>query len=156
MLRALGGVICLASSFGIYRSFVRSESRKLDLLDDVILLMQHIRDKVDYYSAPIDKILSECDSDLMTRLFSDHRDMDIEVLFSSLSGELDIECEKAIRDFTGSFGKSYREGQVLLCDGTLKILEARRDKMREMYISRKKVAATLTLVADGIIFIALL
>ena len=77
-------------------------------------------------------------------------------LLSECNAELGEECDRILKDFVESFGKSYREQQITLCEITASALDEQRKRMEKEYSARRKTVAALLAAVGGMIFIALL
>ena len=155
MLRVIGGGALMLSCV-LASSYVASvEKSKIDQLEDIILLIKNIRNQIDSYSAPIEKIMREC-KDILLRLDVQEKITDFSQLLSVCEIKSGENCKNILHTFADSLGKGYREQEVKLCDTTLAELDAIRKKLTEEYPNKKKTAAALSLASGGALLIALL
>ena len=80
----------------------------------------------------------------------------ISELISECDAVCGEECDRILRDFAESFGKSYREQQIKLCELTASALDEQRRRLEKEYSARRKTVAALCAAVGGMIFIALL
>ena len=155
MLKIIGGGALLISCI-LTSSYVASvEKSKIDQLEDFILLIKYIRNQIDSYSAPIEKIMREC-KDILLRLDVQEEITDFSQLLLAREIKSGDNCKNILHTFADSLGKGYREQEVKLCDVTIAELDTIRKKLTEEYPNKKKTAAALCLAAGGALLIALL
>ena len=154
--KILGGVILLSAATMSARTVMYSEREKIVQLEIFITLISYIRTQIDLYSAPIDKILSGCQKDILNRLgvYTSPKSFAELLSFSDLL--VDEESQKILLDFSSLLGKNYRDHELKLCERTIRELEAQKEKLIRIYPSRKKTAMALFLAIGGITVILLL
>lgn len=156
MLKIIGGGFIALSCTLLYHFFNYTECRRIETVELFMSLVKYIRDKIDLYSMPIDKILESCRESIIIRLGVEKRVSNIEELLSECDAEWGEECDRILRDFLDSFGKSYREQQLRLCEITASALDEQRRRLEKEYSARRKTVAALCAAVGGMIFIALL
>ena len=155
MLRVIGGGAVVLSCILTSSYIASAEKSKIDQLEDLIMLIKYIRNQIDSYSTPIEKIMMEC-KDILLRLDVQEDVADFSRLLSVCEIKSGDNCKNILNTFAASLGKGYREQQVKLCDTTLAELDAIRKKLTEEYPNKKKTAAALCFAAGGVLLIALL
>ena len=156
MLKIIGGGFIALSAFAVYHGFKYAERQHIETLETFVLLIRYIRDRVDLYSMPIDKILSSCKESILSRLGVESSVKDMHELLFGCDAAWSEESDRILRDFADSFGKSYREQQIKLCEITAKALDEQRQRLEKEFSARRKTIAALCVAIGGMIFIALL
>ena len=156
MLKIIGGGFIAISALAVYHVFKCVERQRIEALDTFISLIRYIRDRVDLYSMPIDKILLSCKESILSRVGAEASVRDIHELLSECDAVWGEESDRILRDFADSFGKSYREQQIKLCEITAKALDEQRKRLEKEFLARRKTVAALCAAIGGMIFIALL
>lgn len=153
--KLIGGILLIFSAISASRALVGVEKRRLRQTDSFIALIRYIRDRIDCYSTPIDKILSTCPEDILFEISGGG-----ELSFKDLAARNDIvldgEGKRVLIEFSGSLGKNYRDRQIKLCDAAISSLEKyRKDKADELAVKKKAINA-VCLAISGITVVALL
>lgn len=156
MLRVIGGGFIVASCIAMYHCFKYAERERIETIKAFSVLVKYIRDKIELYSMPIDKILESCRESIVSRLGVEGKVSSVGELLSGCGAEWGEECDRILKDFAESFGKSYREQQITLCEITASALDEQRKRMEKEYSARRKTVAALLAAVGGMIFIALL
>ena len=156
MLRVIGGAFIAVSCLAIYNCFKYAERERIETIEVFAVLVKYIRDKIELYSMPIDKILESCRESIVSRLGVEVKVSSVGELLSECNAELGEECDRILKDFAESFGKSYREQQITLCEITASALDEQRKRIEKEYSARRKTVAALLAAVGGMIFIALL
>ena len=125
-------------------------------VSQLILLIRYIRDNVDCYSMPIDKIIESCRDDILLNLETEKKSIDLLKLYDELEKKCDDESKRIFKEFTRDFGKGYREHQLKICDVAISAFEKHLSALESTYPVRKKRIATLCFSLGGMILIALL
>ena len=84
ILKLIGGTLILIACFGVSHYFSSIEKKRMERVRDLIYLVRYIKDKVDCYSMPIDKILEACSGDLLLRLGIEEKVRDLSELSEKL------------------------------------------------------------------------
>ena len=154
MIKLVGGALIVIASIGTAYYISATEKKKIEQIEALIALIKYVRNQIDSFSMPIEKILSSCPV-LLSRLGVNEKISSI----SELASRCDIsceECKKIINDFVLSLGKGYREREIKLCDKAIGELEDIKNRLVLSYPSKKKTAAALCLAFGGALLIALL
>ena len=145
----------LLSCLCVSKAITSYEREKNECLDSFIELIKYIRNRIDCYSMPIDKIFYECPDEKLDP-FGGKRDG---MIFSDLlNGKENLvrgESRRILEEFSETLGKNYRDRQVKLCDRAVSALESIRDAEIKRSSVHKKIVNTLCLAAGGIIIILL-
>ena len=156
ILKLIGGMLLLAACFGVSHYFSVIEKKRMERVRDLIHLIRYIKDKVDCYSMPIDKIFDACGGDILLKLGIEEKVRDLSELFGKLENTCDSKSEKILYELAGNFGKGYREHQMRLCDIAVSALERHLGVLESTYPMRKKRLSTLCFSIGGMLLIALL
>ena len=155
MLKLIGGMAVMISC-SLCASYITSlEKRKIEQTEAFIELIKHIRNQIDCYSMPIEKIFLSA-KDMLLKLGIEKEIRTFSDLLSECEIESGEEAKKTLNTFAESLGKGYRENQVKMCDGVLSELEVIRKKLTDAYPSKKKTTAALCFAGGGALLIALL
>ena len=155
MLKLAGGAAVMISCAMASSYAVSVEKRKIEQLETFISLIKHVRNQIDCYSMPVEKILA-MGSEFLKRLGVEDGTSDFSRLLSECKIECGEDCKKILYTFSENLGKGYREHQVKMCDGTLSELEDIRKRLLAAYPSKKKIAFALCFAAGGALLISLL
>lgn len=156
MLKILGASMIALSCFATSATLVSYERKKLRQLDSFTALIRYIRNQIDFYSVPIDRILSECPSEILDELGGRESKMTLEGLVKREAVIIEGEGRRIISELASSFGKNYRERQVKLCDNALSGLETIRTAEQKNFSARKKTVNALCAAVGGLAVILLL
>ena len=126
------------SCFATSATLVSYERKKLRQLDSFTALIRYIRNQIDFYSVPIDRILSECPTEILDELGGREAKMTLEGLVGRETVVIEGEGRRIIAELATSFGRNYRERQVKLCDSALSGLEAVRAAEQKSFSAKKR------------------
>lgn len=149
---AMVGVSCFAAS----KTITLHEREKAERLNSFIILTKYIRNKIDCYSAPINKIFAECPDEILDPLGGRTENMTFKELLERKNNALGDESTRLLQEFSETFGKNYRERQLKLCDGVISSLETARDAEMKKYLAKKKTVNAICWAVGGMIIIFLL
>ena len=99
-MKLIGGVLIVMASVGVASYIISSEKKKIEEIDAFIALIKRIRNQIDCFSMPIEKIFTSC-KELLSKLGVSEKITS----FSELVSKCDIscqECKKIINDFSSS------------------------------------------------------
>lgn len=137
-------------------SYIASaEKKKIEQTEAFIALVKYIKNQIDCYSMPMEKILHSC-PELLLRLGIEKEISSLSELLSECEIVCGEDCKKILYTFSESFGKGYREHQVKRCDAAVTELEEIKKRLGTEYPSKKKTAAALCFAVGGALLIALL
>lgn len=156
MLKLIGGVLLLIACWSISYYFSSIEKKRMARVRELISLMRYIRENVDCYSMPIDKILESCRGDILLKLGIEKKVSDLSELFAELENTCDSECKRILVELARDFGKGYREHQMKKSDIAIAALEKHLGVLEMTYPVRKKRITTLCFSLGGMLLIALL
>ena len=156
LIKLFGAAMVIASGLLASRAIVSLEMEKNDQLDSFIALIRYIRNRIDCYSIPIDKILAECPEEIFEQIGGKESDMTFGQLLERKRLLLDGEARRILGEFSETLGRNYRERQIKLCDGAISSLELLRESEKKKYIAKKKTVNALCIAAAGLVVILLL
>ena len=156
IIKLVGAVMILASSLTAARTLTSLEKEKAERLDSFIALIRYIRNRIDCYSLPIDKIFFDCPDDILDPLGGKEPRMSFDGLLSRKNVTVSEEARNILAEFSKTLGKNYRERQIKLCDGTIAALESLRDAEKKKYNAKKKTVNALCFAFGGMIILLLL
>jgi len=153
--KVLGGGLIILCGYICGRSVCQREERKLRQVDGLIALVSHIRDMIDRYLMPIDRILRECDGELLSACgFSDEHDSFFEMIDGAVFFDDGICAE--MQSFAEELGRGWRESQLKLCDRCLSSLVRERDRLSADLPRSRRATMTLAIAVSAGITILLL
>lgn len=137
------------------RSICQREERRLRQVDGLIDLVGYIRDMIDRYLMPIDRILKECDRELLSVCgFSGEGEKLCEMVDGAVFFDENIRGE--MRSFAEELGRGWRESQLKLCDRCLSVLGRERDRLSADLPRSRRAVMTLAMAVSAGITILLL
>ena len=154
MIKLVGSALIVMASAGVVSYVISGEKKKIEEVDAFIALIKYVRNQIDCFSMPIEKILASC-PELVSKIGVSEKTTSI----SGLVSKCDIscqECKKIINAFSLSLGKGYREQEIRLCEKVIGELENIKKGLECSYPSRKRTTVALCLAIGGALLIALL
>lgn len=155
MMRIIGGCALLISCALTSSYIISVEKNKIEQIEAIIALIKRIRDRIDCYAMPVEKILNSA-GDILLSLGIEKNITDFTQLLSECEIVCGEDCKKILNTFADTLGKGYREQQVKLCDTTISALEDIKRKLVSAYPSKKKTTIALCFAFGGALLIALL
>lgn len=152
-VKIFGVAMILLSCFAISRMLISYESKKIRQIDSFIALIRYIRNQIDCYSIPMDKILSDCSSDIFDNIGGKPEELGFQKILDREEIIVDGEGRRILVEFGESLGKNYRDRQVKLCDSAVSSLEAVRHNEVKNYNGKKKTINVLCFAIGGIIIL---
>ena len=160
MIKIIGAVAIAIACFFAVREMFDHGRRRLAECEEFIGLLRHIRTRIGSYSAPLEAIYSDFDSEALARVgFADS------LAQKGFGGALE-ECADrlavgdevllALRNFSSELGCSYREDQLASCDYYISELERALSECRGESSKRTKLAGTLTVTFGLMVIIVLI
>lgn len=153
--KLLGGGLVILCGYAFGRGACLRQEHKLDRLEAIISLINHIRDMIDRYLMPLDRILAECDREMLDACGFSGDCYSLEELFESAK-YLDAEIYDALRSFAAELGRGWRESQVKLCDRCLSILAREHERLSSDLPRARRAVMTLSMSLSAGITILLL
>ncbi len=150
--KAAGALLLLLGGVALGRALCQRIEAGFSQTEGFIALLKYIRNQIDCYLMPVDKILAGCDPGILEacgvsaeadlsgiRSFSELLDC-CELCISEASAEL-------LRKFAGELGTSYRDTQLKICDYYIGKLAAERDRLQAELPARRKMIMTVCICA---------
>lgn len=150
IFKAIGGVSVVISAIIFYLEIQRYEKTKIDQLDAYISLIEYIKNQIQCYMLPIDRILYSCDKKILNRcgMQEGTRIKNIEDILLNSNIYLDEECTDEIIRFSKGFGTSYKSEQINSCNICRDQLIRYREASKEKNKKDQKVNLSLCLCAS--------
>lgn len=148
LIYKLAGGISLAFSILLVYVQTRSYTKdKIKQIEAFIALINYIKNQIECYMIPIDKILASCNRDLLKEcgFMGEGTPHSLSNLMQDTSFYGDEEWTKPLYEFVSSFGASYREEQIRSCERCIKELNKTKERMSEKDIKDKKVHLAICL-----------
>ncbi len=146
-LKLIGFLLILAAGGGAAALSVRTERRRLEVLDGWIDLIAYVRSRIDCFLMPQDAILASCGRELILRCGGTLPCHSFSALARAAERYLTPEGARLIGAFTHGIGSGYREEQVRACDYYIDALREIRKKQAEALPARLRVRGALCLTA---------
>lgn len=146
--KILGSGLIFAGSLIIYFEKRSNDTKLLKQANAYLKLIIHIKNKIETYSMPIEKIIACCDTDIIeacglsdfsSSLFSLYECIEYDALF------LDISTKKIILNFAEEFGTSYSANQIKICENYIQALKLRINELKDSQGKNAKVYLALSL-----------
>ena len=133
------------------RAICRRREAELLQVEGFIALVFHIRDMIDRYLMPLDKIFEGCDGRLLSACGYDGDCSGMEELLCGIKVELRDEIYDELIAFAREIGKGWREGQIKLCDSCINRLSRERDALlSELPKGRRAIMALSLSLSAGV------
>ena len=156
IVKLIGGLLLLVACFGVSHYFSSIEQKRMEHVRRLISLVRYIKNSVDCYSMPIDKILEAFGEDKLLELGTEKKVKDLLELYDELGKTCDSVSSKILYELSRDFGKGYREHQMRICETAISALERHLALLEETYPVRKKRLTTLCFSIGGMLLIALI
>ena len=148
-IKLLGSLLLLCA--GVWSSFMlaRYERMRVSVLDGYMALIRLIRDEIDCFAKPLDRILDEADPAVVSACVGrgGHRHVpvvrDLGYMIRSSRAYLGAEAERLLHGFSEGIGKGFREGEVKRCDECLDALGEQRGRLFDSLPARLRTGCTL-------------
>ena len=137
-------VSCLLSSH-FYERYLK---KRIEILEEFISLIVFIRNKIEYFSIPINKILLEFNAKTkFIKSLIENKEINC--------AYFDKETENLLSSFISNVGNGYKNEQIALCDYNIEIFRQKMNKNKEEYPKKVKTFRAVSLFI-GISIIILL
>ncbi len=130
-----GRALCESSEIAFYRT------------EGFISLLKYIRNQIDCYLMPVEKILSGCPADIFYSCGASPGTRSFTELLQTCDGKLPPDTVTLLEKFAVELGTTYRDTQLKLCDYYINKLTAERDKLQSEAPARRKMIMTLCICA---------
>ena len=156
LIKIFGGTMLIASSVLFAERAISEDKRRIDQLEAYINIISYIKDRIDLYAVPLEKIFKDIDKDKLKVIGIDLPPKSCSDMLISDGLLIGDDARKTLSDFALSLGKGYRETQIKLCDQTILALMSQKKRALEELPSRKKTILALCLGVGGVTAIALI
>ncbi len=147
--KILGSTLILAASLIFYFEKRTSDMKVIRQVEAYLKLLIHIKNKVDAYGMPIEKVIQCCDPDTIKNCgLSYIQNNGYVPLYSRIENadiSLDPTTKKIILDFASEFGGAYATNQLKVCDNYIEQLRTRIVDIKEMQGKNANVQLALSL-----------
>ncbi len=137
MLKLIGSILILCASVSACYFYEKNEKRKIYLCERYCELIKFIKSQIQYFSTPIDKILSS----YKTQLALNEEEFSEYIELSKLKECLrwsDKEEKTILEPFFLSLGKGQKAEEISLCSYTVTELEKITEKKKADYRNKIK------------------
>ena len=156
LFKVIGASMVLAAAAFYAEKILSGDKKRIDHLDAVIDLITYIKNQIDLYAMPLEKIYKSVDRDKLKRLCLDSPPKDFYEVIDNQELIFDGDIKRELSEFSSSLGKGYREMQLKLCERTLSRLGDKKKMLAESFPSRKKTVLALCFGVGGVVLIALI
>ena len=141
----------------VYKRYTCARERKIKQIGSFVYLIRHIRQMIECYAMPVSDIFRGARDEIAKRFAIKGEELNS---LTELLDKCELVCgeesEACLRALADTFGKSYRDRQIKLCDATAAELEKIKNKTENDYLPEKKAVAAICLCIGGLILIILL
>lgn len=149
--KLLGSGSIIVSALIMYFEMQHYEKLKLKQINSFILLIEYIKNQIECFLLPIDKIIHNCSEEMIKScgINADYRKAEkLEDLIDTTDFYCDNECIELIKQFANDFGQGYMQEQVRSCDYYRGELIRQKEKLKEKSIKERKLRLALCLCAS--------
>lgn len=147
-MKILGCALIFVSSLLCSYFYEKNIKKKIDTLEELVDLISLIKNKIEYFSEPINKIFLEYNT----------KNTFIKNLLESKETAVtyfDQEIQKQVSRFFSEIGNGYKKEQIALCDYNIQLLNNKLTKIKNEYPNKIKIFRSIALFV-GISIIILL
>lgn len=137
----VGVILCCGIFSGLF--FAAFERRRLEQAEGFLSLLRLIRLQIDCFSAPVSRILAQCDKSVLAACGITTPQTDFKALLLDTKLYLSEEMCRLLTDFAGRLGGSYREEQLRCCEYYLARLAPYCDALRAELPKHERMALFL-------------
>lgn len=151
LYKLIGSGSIIVSAMIMYFEMQRYERIKLKQLNSFILLIEYIKNQIECFLLPIDKIIHKCNAEIIEScgIKADHKKAEkLEDLIKATDFYCDRECVELIKQFANDFGQGYMHEQIHSCDYYRGELIKQREKIKDKSIKERKLRLALCLCAS--------
>ena len=142
-----GGMSLLISALLIYLQSRNYTHKKIKQIDAFISLIEYIKNQIECYMIPIDRILMTCSEDLISTCGLDTNAhpsnlielMDLAVFY------IDDQSIDVLYKFANDFGLAYKDEQIRACEQGIKELSKAKERISDKDSKDKKVHLAICL-----------
>lgn len=127
-------------------------------LSGYIDLLQYIKQSIECYLLPIDRIIASLDKDILIRC-GINREGDyngLAQLINNANFYIDSESIAILISFANNFGNSYSKDQIELCSRTIDKLQMQLEKLKNKAEKENKIRLTLSVSISASIVLLLI
>lgn len=149
--KLIGGVLIVFCGYTCGRVISQRGERKLKQTEAFLALIIHVRNMIDRYLMPIDRIFRECDEKLLSDCGACGEFESFGALLESAELFLDAEICDGLRNFSEELGRGWRESQIRLCDEQILRLTRERERLSTDLPRSRRASVTLAVcISAGI------
>lgn len=132
-MKLIGSILIIFASVIASYFYEKRLQSYITSTEELYELVLYIKNKIEYFSMPVNEILNSYSRD--TGIINKLSEPDF--LDKSIKGD--------IESFISNLGKGYKKEQVALCEYTLSVLEASKNKMKMEFTKKAKTFRSLSL-----------
>lgn len=158
-IKLIGGTIITLCSLKVYIEIQRFHQKKIKQLDSLILLIEYIKNQIVCYLLPIDKIIENCNKNLLKNCgikTEVHNCKRIDEVLNLIDFYCNEEAIDILFEFAENFGHSYYFEQLKICEECKNKLIKIKDKTIEQNKKNQKVELAICLCISFSIIIMLI
>ena len=148
MIRSVGLALFLCAHLALAYGFLRRERYRRSETEGLLLLLRALRGQIECFSRPWREVVAEFENDALEKcgFLPALREADFARALKQGGGAWEADVARTVTVFGDGVGKSYKDGQVALCDWALGELETVLKRQKEEGVRRARLSASLTLV----------
>lgn len=147
--KLLGAGLLIFAGWSLGRKLCAEEKRKLEQTHGTVSLLRYIRSQIDIFSLPMSDILHFCDANLLEVCGIDTVGLSYDSISSRCGSLLDPVARETLTRYFSRAGRGDRAAELERCDGSIKVLETRRQRLEGEYSRRCRLIMTLCICAPA-------
>ena len=147
--KLLGAGLMVLAGWWLGRGLCAEERRSLEQTHGTVLLLSYIRSQIDIYLLPMNDILRSCDAELLQACGFGRAGACADNIVEQCAELLDPTVRDTLREYFRRAGRADRAAELALCDGCIRTLEARHQKLLGEYSRRCRLIMTLCICAPA-------
>ena len=146
VVKILGAFGVALSGMIYFKETVAYEKLKISQVDAYIKLIEYIKNQVECFNLPIDRIIESCDLEILSKCGVQNASPKTVIeIVNSTNMYVDVEISDILMKFANEFGTVYREEQIKLCLYHIGELRAYRQGIKEKQNRERKIHLGLCL-----------
>ena len=145
--KLVGSGSIIISALVLYLEMQKFEKQKINQINAYILLIEYIKNQIECYMIPIDRILMTCSEDLISTCGLDTNAhpsnlielMDLAVFY------IDDQSIDVLYKFANDFGLAYKDEQIRACEQCIIGLSKEKERISDKDSKDKKVHLAICL-----------
>ena len=156
--KLIGGALLLVSALMIYLRFQHQNKKKTSQIEGFIKLISYIKNQIECYMIPIDRILFLCDKEVLYECGYGESvpPQSLKTLINNINPYMNNEASSIINRFANEFGTSYSNEQIRSCERCINELKKIKEVMNDKNARDKRVQLAICVCVSFSIIIILM